>query len=170
MPEGGWVTATWARQCPADACRVARVGVEPTNRSPRFELGRFTGLRTAPQASPAGVEPALPPWQGSRLPLHHGRIESPVELSKIESTGRDSNPRRRRPTFGRCPGCGILAADHRFAAVPGPVPVVQVGSEGLEPSPTWLRARHAATSTLIPCVSASCQFGAEGIEPSAWSL
>jgi hypothetical protein len=25
-----------------------------------------------------------------------------------------------------------------------------VGSEGLEPSPTWLRARHAAASTLIP--------------------
>jgi hypothetical protein len=23
---------------------------------------------------PAGVEPALPPWQGSRLPLHHGRL------------------------------------------------------------------------------------------------
>ena len=22
---------------------------------------------------PAGVEPALPPWQGGRLPLHHGR-------------------------------------------------------------------------------------------------
>ena len=49
MPEGGWVTATWARQCPADALSfaitsflqagiahaldviaVARVGVEPT--------------------------------------------------------------------------------------------------------------------------------------------
>ena len=30
MPEGGWVTATWARQCPADACvSVTRVGVEP---------------------------------------------------------------------------------------------------------------------------------------------
>jgi hypothetical protein len=26
-----------------------------------------------------------------------------------------------------------------------------VGSEGLEPSPTWLRARHAASNTLIPC-------------------
>ena len=26
-----------------------------------------------------------------------------------------------------------------------------VGSEGLEPSTTWLRARHAAASTLIPC-------------------
>ena len=25
------------------------------------------------QERPAGVEPALPPWQGSRLPLHHGR-------------------------------------------------------------------------------------------------
>ena len=25
------------------------------------------------QKRPAGVEPALPPWQGSRRPLHHGR-------------------------------------------------------------------------------------------------
>ena len=25
-----------------------------------------------PQKRPAGVEPALPPWQGGRLPLHHG--------------------------------------------------------------------------------------------------
>ena len=41
-------------------------------------------------------------------------------------------------------GCGVLAAGR-------PVPFVQVGSEGLEPSPTWLRARHAAASTLIPC-------------------
>jgi hypothetical protein len=59
MPEGGWVTATWARQCPADAfsfaitpvsqtdavramlvIAVARVGVEPT-KSQRFELCRF---------------------------------------------------------------------------------------------------------------------------------
>src|SRR5476651_2134286 len=32
-------------------------------------------------------------------------------------------------------GCGILAAGL-------PVLFVQVGSEGLEPSPTWLRARH----------------------------
>ena len=23
---------------------------------------------------PAGVEPARPPWQGDRLPLHHGRL------------------------------------------------------------------------------------------------
>ena len=72
------------------------------------------------------------------------------------------------------------ASDHGFAVVPGleptspptnlrSVPGVRsprrrptlrggartsafhsVGSEGLEPSPIWLRARHAAASTLIP--------------------
>jgi hypothetical protein len=31
-----------------------------------------------------------------------------------------------------------------------------VGSEGLEPSPTWLRARHAAASTLIPLCCFCC--------------
>ena len=34
-----------------------------------------------------------------------------------------------------------------------PANVLSVGPEGLEPSPTWLRARHAATSTLIPIAS-----------------
>src|SRR5271156_997088 len=87
MPEGGWVTATWARQCPADAKQsVARVGVEPTDRHStqlppcarlpprqpcsvaRFELGRFTGLRTVPsiEASPAGFEPAISTLTGWR--------------------------------------------------------------------------------------------------------
>jgi hypothetical protein len=37
---------------------------------------------------------------------------------------------------------------------------VQVGSEGLEPSPRWLRARYAANNTWIP-------FGPEGVEPSS---
>jgi hypothetical protein len=32
---------------------------------------------------PAGVEPARPPWQGGRLPLHHGHIGiTEAELSK----------------------------------------------------------------------------------------
>ena len=35
---------------------------------------------------PVGVEPTLPPWQGSRLPLHHGRIECiTTKLSKIKN-------------------------------------------------------------------------------------
>src|SRR5436309_3242833 len=37
---------------------------------------------------------------------------------------------------------------------------VQVGPEGLEPSPRWLRARYAAANTWIP-------FGPEGVEPSS---
>jgi hypothetical protein len=44
-------------------------------------------------------------------------------------------------------GCGILAAGR-------PVLIANeyraVGPEGLEPPPTWLRARHAAANTLIP--------------------
>ena len=31
----------------------------------------------------------------------------------------------------------------------------QVGPEGLEPSPIWLRARHAAANTLDPCIGPS---------------
>src|SRR5207245_2903153 len=43
-------------------------------------------------------------------------------------------------------GCGVVAAGP-------PVLVVSVGPEGLEPSPTWLRARYAAASTSIPSLS-----------------
>lgn len=32
---------------------------------------------------PAGVEPALPPWQGGRLPLHHGRDISVPDCQRI---------------------------------------------------------------------------------------
>src|SRR5262245_31881049 len=83
---------------------------------------------------PAGIEPALPPWQGSRLPLHHGRFSSTTKLSRSESTGPDSN-RRIRIT-----GAESWPLDDQC---------LSVGPEGLEPSPAWLRARDAATSTLI---------------------
>ena len=33
---------------------------------------------------------------------------------------------------------------------PSPLAPLQVGPEGLEPSPRWLRARHAAANTWIP--------------------
>lgn len=55
-------------------------------------------------------------------------------------------------------GCGILAAER-------PV-LLSVGPEGLEPSPSWLRARHAATNTLIP----RTELGPDGIEPSPGRL
>ena len=52
MPEGGWVTATWARQCPADAGCFNSTGGSRTHRTRRFELRRFAGLRTAPNKRP----------------------------------------------------------------------------------------------------------------------
>ena len=45
-----------------------------------------------PKERPAGVEPALPPWRGSRLPLHHGRNSITTKLSNSEWDPRDSNP------------------------------------------------------------------------------
>ena len=42
-------------------------------RSPGPEPGGLPGFPTPRRLKcPAGVEPALPPWQGGRLPLHHG--------------------------------------------------------------------------------------------------
>jgi hypothetical protein len=86
---------------------------------------------------PAGVEPALPPWQGSRLPLHHGRDLEMLNCQRTKSTGPESNRR-----------CRVTSAESlplNDQCLP-----ISVGPEGLEPSPTWLRARHAAASTLIP--------------------
>jgi hypothetical protein len=60
-------------------------------------------------------------------------------IVKDQSTGWDSNPRR------RITGAESSPLDDQCLPT-----VLSVGSEGLEPSPTWLRARHAATSTLIP--------------------
>ncbi len=45
-----------------------------------------------------------------------------------------------------------------------------VGPEGLEPSPTWLRARHAAANTLIPSFRDQMKLGPDGLEPSPCRL
>ncbi len=63
---------------------VGAVGFEPTISCSRNR--RIPKLSYAPnqQEHPAGVEPARPPWQGSRLPLHHGCHKILIELSKNE--------------------------------------------------------------------------------------
>ena len=63
------------------------------------------------------------------------------------------------PTFPHY-GCGVLAAERPVLVVAELVVILPVGPEGLEPSPTWLRARHAAANTLIPRLHSS---GAGGI-------
>ena len=69
---------------------------------------------------PAGVEPALPPWQGGRLPLHHGHDRRRRIVKESESTGWDSNPRR------RITGAESSPLDDRCKSG---------GTEGLKPSP-----------------------------------
>ena len=54
---------------------------------------------------PAGVEPTHPPWQGDRLPLHHGRFVLRTELSKSQEHRVGVEP-----TSPRYEG-GIFAAD-----------------------------------------------------------
>ena len=166
-PASGRLTAAFPYQH-----RTHRIDVSPFSqdgwiRTSGLVLPRHAGCQTSPRPEsiaserPAGVEPALPPWQGSRLPLHHGRLLA-AGLSKIESTGRDSNPRRRItgaeswPLDDQCLSDAESRASRvaRTAFKP-PTRVGQsaiVGSEGLEPSPAWVRTRDAAANTSIPFV------------------
>ena len=123
--------------------------VPPQNQSARLESNQHlrapaTTLRAVPgglsvsptrrgNERPAGIEPALPPWQGSRLPLHHGRLSVTTKLSMNQSTGPDSN-RRHRIT-----GAESWPLDDQC--------LLSVGPEGLEPSPARLRAGNAAANT-----------------------
>ncbi len=43
---------------------------------------------------PAGVEPAHPPWQGGRLPIHHGHTSPGPDRRSREWDQRASNPHR----------------------------------------------------------------------------
>ena len=121
-----------ARDPPQKSVRTA--GFEPAiscargTRNPRLS-------HVLKNERPAGIEPTLPPWQGSRLPLHHGRLCVTTKLSNSESTGPDSN-RRHRIT-----GAESWPLDDQC--------LLSVGPEGLEPSPSWLRARNAAANTLV---------------------
>ena len=119
---------------------VRTVGFEPT-----ISCSRSTRDTRLPHAlligeRPAGVEPALLPWQSSRLPLHHGRSKKwlPGCQRAAESTRWESNPRF------RITGAVSLPLDRQC------LKMCSVGSEGLEPSPIRLRAGDAAASTLIP--------------------
>jgi hypothetical protein len=42
-----------------------------------------------------------------------------------------------------------------------------MGPEGLEPSPTWLRARRSAARALVPSGVSPIRVGPEGVEPSS---
>jgi hypothetical protein len=73
------------------------------------------------------------------------RSATPHQLS----AQRESNPRFRH---GKAAGYRYIMGAKTHYRIVKEHPV---GSEGLEPSPAWLRARHAAANTLIPHSSTS---------------
>ena len=113
---------------------------------PPISCSRSTRVSRLPHAlistskHPAGVEPALPPWQGSRLPLHHGRVESLVELSKIR------------------------APDHGYATVPGLEPTSPPTNLRSVPGVRGPRRRPPLRGGAR--TSAFHSVGSEGLEPS----
>ena len=103
---------------------VGRVGVEPTVGSPRFELGRFAGLRTVPfrQRLVWGSNPPAPDRQSGRdpsrvtrrknTPHHHPVAQVGVEPTAFEILSLDGRPVAYRASFvssgGRNRTCGLL--------------------------------------------------------------
>jgi hypothetical protein len=98
-------------------------------------------IAAATRERPAGVEPALPPWQGGRLPPHHGRFVLAAELSNSREHQEGLEPSS--PHYG----CGILAAGR-------PVLFILVGPVGIEPTSSGLRDRCIALSATVPLQSA----------------
>ncbi len=88
----------------------------------------------------AGIEPAPPAWQASALPLRHERLIGSRIVKDHQSTGRDSNPRR------RITGAVSLPLDDQC--------VCSVGLVGIEPTSSGLRDRCITLSATIPNQSA----------------
>jgi hypothetical protein len=115
-------------------------------RSPAPEAGGLPSFPTSRVVSfsdkcPAGVEPARPPWQGGRLPLHHGHDPHRSNCQRAESTEWDSNPRR------RITGAVSSPLDDRC--------LHRNGTGGARTLTTRLRAGCSAARTSIPINIAS---------------
>jgi hypothetical protein len=115
-------------------------------RSPAPEAGGLPGFPTSRVVSfcdkcPAGVEPARPPWQGGRLPLHHGHDRYRPTCQRTESTEWDSNPRCRLTRAVSWP------LDDQCQH--------QNGTGGARTLTTRLRAGRSAARTSIPINIAS---------------
>ncbi len=77
-------------------------GVEPAR--PPWESGRLPlHHRCVASERPVGVEPTHPPWRGGRQPLHHGRVARPEHPVGVEPT-RPSYQDGRLPLHHRCVG------------------------------------------------------------------
>ena len=129
-------------------------------------IARSRALRTVTiKERPAGIEPALPPWQGSRLPLHHGRsvgsriVKDPTTCSATRlGTAGKSATCLQRFRVQRAPGGTrtlVAALRVRCPCRWTTSAWFSVGPEGLEPSPARLRAGDAAANTLVPSIESA---------------
>jgi hypothetical protein len=105
------------------------------------------------QERPAGVEPALPPWHGSRLPLHQGRVESQIELSMNKQSWRGGNR-----TLDL-----VLIRDRLLPLSYAPprkpkLSLAEVGPKGVEPLPSRLKGGSAAGYATTPVLEWTYEF------------
>lgn len=86
-----------------------------------------------------GVEPTRPPWQGDRLPLHHGRFLA-AEMSKIVNAeafaGHRAGIEPALPHYE----CGVLAAGRP----------VRIKFGGLRCSVFGIFTRHRFSRNALP--------------------
>jgi hypothetical protein len=87
--------------CPSVINQSGRLDSNQRSRAPKARA-RARLPHVLNRERPAGVEPALPPWQGSRLPLHHGRLVA-AELSKIKEHREGIEPSSPRYEGGVLP-------------------------------------------------------------------
>ncbi len=154
-----------------------------THSIPRSEQGWSTGI--AYRASvvchpgkepecPAGVEPACSAWEADAWAARpraqcQGAEGEGVEPSRACGLGPLATGCHRQlacPSVRAVWMAGFEPALSGFRsrriepAILHPEP--SVGPEGLEPSPPWVRARHAAANTWIPCLVVSLPANKKG--------
>lgn len=123
------------------------------NRTADLVLPKHVGYQATPRTDMKSAQRELNPH------FRHGKAVGCRYI--MGASNRWSNCQRsehRTTEYGGARTRTHVAADQPSVGARGaessplarPVLFVQVGPEGLEPSPTWLRARHAAANTLIP--------------------
>ena len=148
-----WKTGAFAARPRAHAAEGE--GVEPSRLIARPFSGRLPSPIGLPfrRAAAAGIEPAIVSLTGSRLTIRPHRnsgirtvgFEPTLSGSRNRRIPRlsyvlnESTQRKLNPHIlpGEQAGCRYITG-------------APVGPKGLEPSPRWLRARHAAANTWIP--------------------
>ena len=116
---------------------------------------------------PVGVEPTLPPWQGSRLPLHHGR-----KNASLPNCQRSKMPKHQEHRAGIEPASprydgGVLPLDHQC--------LFQNVSSGIGENRTHI-ARIKSPMHYLVCHNPMCcrrcfvSVGVAGIEPATVAL